>query len=117
MSYRLAPAAIALAAILGASASANAAGISFHGPTEWNTITVHYVVADVHTVQGARSLAFGIRVAAREVCGGNDPIVRLGGDFDECVSAAIDRAVRDLDAPLLADALGRPARALASIDH
>jgi UrcA family protein len=117
MSYRLAPAAIVLAAVLGAGASANAGQLDVHNPTEWNTITLKYVDSDIHTVHGARSLAFGIRVAARAVCGGDDPVVRLGGDFPACVETAVDRAVKGLDAPLLAGALGRPARALASLDH
>jgi UrcA family protein len=117
MSYHLAPAAVVLAAALSAGASADAAGIDLQGQNEWNRITLKYVDADIHTPHGARSFALGIRVAAREVCGGDDPLVRLGGEFDGCVQAAIDRAIKDLDAPLLVSALGRPARTLASLDH
>jgi UrcA family protein len=62
---------------------------------------------------GAKALALRIRVAAAQVCGGEDPVVRLGDGFYRCQEASIGRAVATLDSPLLADALGRAPQSFA----
>jgi UrcA family protein len=64
--------------------------------------------ADLRSPDGAKEVALRVRVAAEAVCGGDsDPVLRSGDGFGRCREAAIDRAVGGLDAPMLAEALGR----------
>ncbi len=109
-------AAFAIAAIaVIAGAPASAAPLPVWDDDATVSVTVHYQRAELGTQAGAARLAQRIRLAAREVCGGGDPLARMQFNFDACRRHAIDRAIATLDAPLLADALGRvPAAALAA---
>ena len=48
-----------------------------------------------------------IRIAADKACGGESLIARTGAHFTDCKRAAIDGALADLKAPLVAQALDR----------
>jgi UrcA family protein len=70
--------------------------------------------ADLRSPSGAKEAALRVRVAADKVCGGDrDPVLRSGDGFGRCREAAIDRAIGSVDAPLLAEALGRSPTLLA----
>jgi UrcA family protein len=108
--------AIALSAALAMGAAASAADLAVSGQNE-GVIKLHYGEADLHSVQGAKAMARRIREAADEACGSVALFASNPGVERECRQAAIDRAVMDLNAPLVADALGRTSRALASAGH
>lgn len=75
---------------------------------------VKYTYADLHTAEGAKALALRIRIAAAKACGdGIDFFHPNSTGFVECREAAIDKALQGLDAPLVAQALGRGQTALA----
>jgi UrcA family protein len=108
--------ALALAAALTATAAspAFAAPLAIWGDDEKVAAKVAYEDADLRTTAGAAHIAFRIRTAARQVCGGDNPVVASGVRFQHCQHKAIDQAVATLEAPLVADALGRsPATKLA----
>ncbi|HZZ36102.1 MAG TPA: UrcA family protein, partial [Caulobacteraceae bacterium] len=93
---------------------ASAAPLSIWGDDEVVSAKVTYTEAETRSTKGAKAIALRIRVAAAQVCSGNDWVARAGNQYWRCQHAAIDRAVRDLGAPLVADALGRePAAAFA----
>ncbi|HEX3406296.1 MAG TPA: UrcA family protein [Caulobacteraceae bacterium] len=97
---------------LGAGAAA-AADDPFAGSAPVS-ITIHVSSRDLATPRQTKNLAIRIRAAASAVCGGDvDPVVRTSDLFASCREAAIDRAVRALDSPTLARALGRSAEQLA----
>lgn len=103
-------------AVLAAGAPANAASVFMYGEDGRSVVALKYADADLHTARGAKALALRVRVAAAHVCGGDElAIVRTGDQFTWCRNAAIDRAIADVNAPLLADALGRSPRTLASV--
>ena len=105
---------IGASAALALDVSAHAAGFDAYSPDERVAVQVKATDAELHSAAGAKTLALRIRVAADDVCGANvDPIVRTGDQFMRCREAAIDGAIRNLDSPLVADALGRAPRALA----
>lgn len=107
------PAAFALAAVLTASVSASAAPISVSGDDEKVSVKVTYTDSDLQNPRGAEALAFRIRLAASEVCGGGNIVVRSGAHFPICRSAAIDRALGVLNAPMVTAALGRSTSSMA----
>ena len=100
--------ALALSAALALGAPANAGGPAVAGDEQRNVIRLKYAEADLQTIRGAKALALRLRIAADSVCGGESPLVRAGAQFMRCREATIDRAIAPLNAPLLADALGRP---------
>ena len=107
-SQRAGVAALTLAAALAITSSAVAAPAA-----KWNqkapaTRILRYTEADLRTVAGARSLAFRIRQAATDVCGGENVLLRTGQAFYRCTNATIERAMADLDAPRVREAMGRP---------
>jgi UrcA family protein len=69
--------------------------------------TVAYTDAERRSERGARAIALRIRVAADRACGGEDPVMRTGDGFQACKKAAIDRALEELDAPLVTQAMAR----------
>lgn len=78
-------------------------------------IAIHASQADLASPARARALAIRIRAAASTVCGGDvDPVVRTSDLFAKCREAAIDHALSALNAPVLAQALGRSPEQLAS---
>jgi UrcA family protein len=86
-----------------------AAAAAFDG--QQVVVVVKATDADLHTVLGAKALAQRIRNAAAEACGRDFPIaVRFSDGFIACREAAIDRTIKNLHAPLLAEALGRSAQ-------
>jgi|HubBroStandDraft_1064217.scaffolds.fasta_scaffold871133_1 UrcA family protein len=108
--------ALALSAALVMGAATSAADLAVNGQSE-GAIKLHYAQADLHSVQGAKAMARRIREAADEACGSVALFAANPGVEHECREAAIDRAVKDLNAPLVADALGRTSSALASAGH
>ena len=99
--------ALALSAAVALGAPSNASSPAMAGDEQRNVITLKYAEADLQTARGAKALALRLRVAAADVCGGELPLVRTGDQFARCREAAIDRAIAPLNAPLLAQALGR----------
>jgi UrcA family protein len=103
--------ALALAAALAIGGAASAASVD---PSEHVVVIVKTSDTDLHTAAGAKTLALRIRNAAAEACGRDVPIaVRFSDGFIRCREATIDRAIKDLNAPLVADALGRSPEVLA----
>ena len=94
-------------------ASASAGGVDLYGPNEKAVLTVKVTDSDLHSAVGAKALALRVRVAAAEVCGGDDNVIRFSDGFIKCQAASIDRAIAELNSPLVADALGRPLQNLA----
>src|SRR5262249_53726879 len=110
MTCKLTLSAAAFTAALAAAASAaamtpTAVAVAGFGDNEKVSAPVRYADAETRDLQGAKKVAFRIRIAAAKVCGGDDPVVRAGEQFQRCQHAAIDRAVRDLGSPMVADAL------------
>jgi UrcA family protein len=99
--------ALTLSAALALGAPSNAGNPVMAGEEQRNVIRLKYAEADLQTIRGAKALAFRLRIAAAAVCGGENPLVRTGAQFARCREAAIDRAIVTLNAPLLAQALGR----------
>lgn len=98
--------ALTLSAALALGAPSGVGSPAMAGDEQRNVIRLKYAEADLQTVRGAKALALRLRVAAAEVCGGEDPLVRTGSQFARCREAAIDRAIATMNAPLLAQALG-----------
>ena len=106
---------LVFAAALAAGAPAFAGPLSVRSDDETTSVTVRYDDTETRTAEGASKLAFRIRMAARKVCGGDNPVVVSGSGFQHCQHRAIDRALASLGAPLVADALGRaPTSAVAA---
>ena len=101
-----------MAAVLGACAALTLGGAAAAAPTD-PTDRVDVIVktsdVDLRTPDGAKLMALRIRNAAAEACGRQAfPVTVLFSDgFIRCREDAIDRAVATLNAPLVADALGR----------
>ena len=95
------------ALVLAASAiSTPAAAASMEDPPN---ITVSYRDLDISHPQGAAVLLHRLEAAATKACGGR-PDVRVLEEvatFDKCRSAALDRAVAQIDAPMLTAAASR----------
>jgi UrcA family protein len=104
--------AFALSAAMAIVAPANAGGFAVRGKNADNVIKLQFTEADLNSVQGAKVLAGRIRLSADSVCRAEARLVpvRGPGELMECREWAIVRAVKDLNAPLVADALGRSAR-------
>ena len=101
--------ALALSAAIAICAPANAGGFAVQGQHSNNAIKLKYTEADLNTAQGAKALAGRIRLAADRACRAEAPSASDAGELMECRQRAIARAIKDLNAPLLADALGRSA--------
>lgn len=113
MTGHLLRAALGVCTALAFGAPAFASGVDVYGGAGRFTANVKITNSDLHTLAGAKTLALRLRVAAAEVCGGDDPVLRASSGFARCQEASIDRATATLDSPLLADALGRAPRSLA----
>ena len=114
MSRTITSLALAAGVAFALDVTAHAAGFDAYGPDEKVVVQVNATDAELHSAAGAKALALRIRVAADDVCGAHvDPIVRTGDQFQRCREAAIDGAIRDLNSPMLADALGRSPQTLA----
>jgi UrcA family protein len=109
-----------IAALIGACSTLALGGSALAGGFgEENPIAhIKYTRADLSTSDGAKSLALRIRIAADEVCGAREDVrVRETDAFWRCRDATVDSALRSLDAPLVATALGRSPEVLARASH
>ncbi|HXQ17835.1 MAG TPA: UrcA family protein [Caulobacteraceae bacterium] len=95
--------------------AASAAGFAAIEPT---SVVVRTDNVNLHTSAGGRLMALRIRNAAAAACGGEvEPVaIRVSDGFIRCREAAVDRAVRDLNAPMVADALDRSPQMLSRGD-
>ena len=89
-----------------ALSAASIGGAAAAQPDLSNTVRIKAPTADLQTPDGARKLAFRIRVAAYKVCGGDLPFGREASDFDACRQTAIRHTYEEVNAPMLAQALG-----------
>jgi UrcA family protein len=111
---RISLSALTFAAVVAASPVLSAP-LSVWNDDEKVAVKVAYQDAELRSPAGAARLAFRIRTAARQACGGDNLLVTTGFRFLRCQHRAIDQALATLDAPLVADALGRaPATAVAN---
>ena len=99
--------ALTLSAALAFGAPSNASSPVPAGDEQRSIVKLKYAGDDLQTVRGAKALAPRLRVSAADVCGGEFPLVRTGDQFARRREAAVDRAIATLNAPLLAQALGR----------
>ncbi len=85
---------------------------------EATSVVVRTDDVNLHTAAGAQLMALRIRNAAASACGGEvEPVaIRFSDGFVHCREAAVDRAVRDLNAPMVADALDRSPQRLSRGD-
>jgi len=109
--------AVALSATLAMVTSANAEGLAVQGQDQGAAIKLQYAQADLYSTQGAKALARRIREAADRSCSAEATFADALVVESKCREAAINRAIRDLNAPLVADALGRSASVLVSTTH
>jgi|HubBroStandDraft_1064217.scaffolds.fasta_scaffold504146_1 UrcA family protein len=107
--------ALGVSTALAACGGASAAGFAASEP---GSVTVRTDDVNLHTPAGARLMALRIRNAAAAACGGEiyPVVIRFSDGFIRCREAAVDRAVRDLNAPMVADALGRSPQMLSRGD-
>jgi len=99
-------AALGVSSALAVCGAASAAELTASEPV---SVVVRTDDVNPHTSAGARLMALRIRNAAAVAC---DPEVspvalRVSDGFTRYREAAVARAVRDLNAPMVADALGR----------
>ena len=96
---------LGVSAALALCGAASAAGFAASEPA---SVVVRTDDVNLHTTTGARLMALRIRNAAAVACGSEiSPVaIRFSDGFVRCREAAVDRAVRDLNAPMVADALG-----------
>lgn len=105
-------------ACLGINTSANAGGVAAQNDNDGSVVKLRYSQADLGSAQGAKALAQRIREAADRACHADALFAADVGVESDCREAAVNRAIKDLHAPLLADAaLGPSGRALSSARH
>jgi UrcA family protein len=104
---RTAVVAVAMSLALGATAShAQSAEPAADGRADVNHRTVRITDRDLSSAAGARRLALRIKVAAIDVCGGDNAMVRASPAFHDCVRGAVARAEANLGAAPVTAALG-----------
>ena len=114
MSRFLLPTVISFGAALALGAPSLADSYDVYGANERVVVKVKINDGDLRSPDGAKALALRIRVAAAKACGGDvDPTFRNSDNFMKCRENSIDRAIKGLNSPLLADALGRSPQRLA----
>jgi len=107
MSYRFIPALVAACATAVAGSAVADPAHPF-GALSVVSATVRLADVDMHTAKGAKTAALRIKNAASFVCsGGNDIIYQMADDYVPCRQRTIDRALLDLNEPLVSAALGR----------
>jgi UrcA family protein len=94
-----------------AACGASSAAVGSGGDDAARAIKVRYPQADLRTPGGAEALAARIELAADRACLNEGYSPGLG--LDVCRKWAVADTVRNLDAPLLAKALGLPTRTAA----
>jgi UrcA family protein len=96
--------ALGVSAVLAIGGPASAAGLVSNEPA---SIIVRTDDVNLHTAAGARQMALRIHNAAAAVCDteGYPVAVRISDGFIRCREAAVEHAVRDLNAPMVANAL------------
>jgi UrcA family protein len=106
---------VAIAVALGVAAASAAAWAQPAEPAasqsvEVNRRTVQTADLDLSSLGGARRLALRIRLAAIDVCGGDNALARISPAFHDCVRDAGARAGANLLAPIAtAELVGSPA--------
>jgi UrcA family protein len=110
-----------LIAALGISCAFGAGGVAAAAESPASapdSVVVRTDDVNLHSPAGARLIALRIRNAAAAACGGNvDPVaIRFSDGFRRCRETAIGRAVRELNAPLVATALDRAPQMLSRGD-
>jgi UrcA family protein len=113
MSKFLRVAAVAIGAGLTLHSSAAAAETMPWNGRSLTSRTIRYTEAELQTPDGAKALAFRIRQAAMDVCGGESLVLRTRASFYRCTNAAAERAAAGLNAPLVREALGLSADRMA----
>ena len=110
--------ALGVSTALGVCGAASAAGFAAIEPASVVSVVVRTDDVNLHTSTGARLMALRIRNAAAVACGSEiSPVaIRFSDGFVRCREAAVDRAVRDLNAPRVADALGHSPQMLSRGD-
>jgi UrcA family protein len=106
---------------LGVSAALAVCGVASaadYGASEPTSVVVRTDDVNLHTSDGARLMALRIRNAAAAACGSEvSPVaIRFSDGFSRCREAAVGRAVRDLNAPMVADASGHSRQMLSRGD-
>jgi len=101
-----------------ALAVCGAASAAPFAASETASVVVRTDDVNLHTTAGARLMALRIRNAAAVACGGAvEPVaIRVSDGFIRCREGAVDRAVRDLNAQMVADVLGRSPQRLSRGD-
>jgi UrcA family protein len=96
--------ALGVSTALAVCGAASADGLTASQPA---SVVVRTDDVNLHTAAGARQMALRIRNAAAAVCDpqGYPLAIRVSDGFIRCREATVDRAVRDLNAPMVADAL------------
>ena len=107
MSRPIIPAAVAICAVVAITAPAMAASAAGSDGAGRATRVLPYTAADLYTAAGARRLASRIKFAAASACASSDPLEYMDDGLTICRKEAIDRALGALNAPLVAQALGR----------
>jgi len=107
--------ALGVSTALALSGAASAAGLD---AGDRASVVVRTDDVNLHSPAGAKLMALRIRNAAASACGGDVyPLaVRFSEGFARCRETAIDRAVRDLNTPMVAEALGRSRQMLSRGD-
>jgi UrcA family protein len=107
--------ALGVSTALAVCGAASAAGFAASEPV---SVVVRTDDVNLHTPVGARLMALRIRNAAATACGAEvEPVaIRISDGFVRCREAAVDRAVRDLNAPMVAEALDRSPQRLSRGD-
>ena len=77
------------------------------GPVIAVSKTIRFTDAELHTVKGAKGVAYRIQKAASDVCGRASVIGQQDADFIPCREETVDRALTTLNAPMVSAALGR----------
>jgi UrcA family protein len=107
--------ALGVSTALAVCGGASAAGLAASEPA---SVVVRTDDVNLHTAGGARLMALRLRNAAATACGGEvyPMAIRFSDGFIRCREAAVGRAVRDLNAPMVADSLGRSPQRLSRGD-
>ena len=98
----------ALAFCAAATCATAAAALPPRALDEGPPISIHvtYTTAELRSEDGVKAVAFRIRRAADRACSDDNRLIRSGSNFLRCRRETTARAVRDLGAPQVAEALG-----------
>ena len=86
-------------AFFATSSWAQSTGLGSSPAPEVNSRTVRLADLDLSSEQDVKRLAFRIRVAATDVCGGNNPLILASSDFHDCIRDTMARTAARLAIP------------------